>query len=40
MNEPITDCCSAQFLGEIVDGSGRCSDCKEMAGVAEEDASE
>ncbi len=29
--EELSNCCAAKALGEVVEGLGRCSDCKEFA---------
>lgn len=35
--EILSNCCGAMPLGEVSDGEGRCSDCKEMATFGGED---
>lgn len=36
-NEERSDCCDAPIWGEIVDGIGICSFCKEWCGVMEDE---
>jgi len=37
MQDQVSNCCGADFLGEVSNGVGICGECKEWAGVMEED---
>lgn len=36
----LSECCSASIYGEVIDGIGICSQCKEWAGVIKDPESE